>query len=84
MYDDKETWRDSPRTTGLVLLAVLLSPLGGPMLFDAVGYYIGAMAMIPMAFLGDYGAAWLVVSFVAVVTTAWFFVRATWEWLCGL
>lgn len=104
MYEDKETWGDSPRTTGLVLLAVLLSPLGGPMLFtltfvvcpgtqgleyhcfipDAVGYYIGAMAMIPMAFLGDYGAAWLVVSFVAVVTTAWFFVRATWEWLCGL
>ena len=33
MYEDKETWLDSPRTTGLVLLAVLLSPLGGPMLF---------------------------------------------------
>lgn len=100
MYDDDdgEHWKYSPRITGLILIGILLSPLGSPMLFwwmvntcpnpietgrqcfvpDGVSLYLAYFTIVPFFAFGYFGFVWWAMSFVSVITSGWFFVRASW------
>ena len=81
MYEDDEPWTDNPRTTGLALLAFLLSPMSGPMLFLLSAQICGRGAenVCPIQdfvlFSGG-GLIWWGLSLVGIVVLSGFFLRA--------